>query len=119
MHEIGIANAILETVEAECAKNGGGQPCRVGVRIGEMSSVNPDALRFAFEIATRGTPRANLKLEIEICPLRYRCLECGATFAVSDFVVECPQCRSAKTECAGGDELQLAYLEVENEACEA
>jgi len=119
VHEIGIANAILEAVETECAKNGGARPTRVGVRIGEMSAVNPEALRFAFEMATRDTGLAKLALEIEICPLRYRCLNCGATFDVSDFTFECPHCRSPKTECAGGDELQLAYLEVEDEACKA
>jgi len=119
MHEIGIANAILEAVEAECTKNGRARPSRVGVRIGEMSAVNPDALRFAFGMATRDTDLASLKLEIEICPLRHRCLDCGATFEVTDFLFECPHCPSANTECVGGDELQLAYLEVEDEACKA
>jgi hydrogenase nickel incorporation protein HypA/HybF len=119
VHEIGIANAILETVEAECNRNAGARPCRVGIKIGEMSAVNPDALRFAFEMATRDTNLANLKLEIEICPLRHRCLDCGRTFEVTEFSFECPGCRSAKTECVGGDELQLAYLEVEDEARKA
>lgn len=119
MHEIGIANAILGTIETECAKNGGGRPRRVGLKIGIAAAVNEDALRFAFEMATRDTSLEGLQLDIESCPVRCRCLACGEAFDVNDFLPECPKCKSAGVECIGGDELEFAYVEVEDETRKA
>ncbi len=119
MHEVGIAYEILHAVKAESQKNGGARPRRLGLKIGVAAAVNADSLRFAFELATRDTELAGLELEIVNCPLRCRCLECGETFEVNDFMPECPHCKSERVECVGGDELELAYLEVEDEACKA
>lgn len=115
MHEIGIATAILEAVHAESARAGGATPVSIGVRIGEFAAVDPEALRFAFEVITRGTELESLSLEIEICPYRRRCAACAHVFDASDGVCECPRCGSTESRCAGGDELELAYLEVEDE----
>ena len=53
---IGIASSILETVHAEARKRPGEKIIAVGLRIGELSSISPDALTFAFETLTRETP---------------------------------------------------------------
>jgi hydrogenase nickel incorporation protein HypA/HybF len=114
VHELGIATAILEAVRAE-AQNRAARPYRVGLRIGELAAVSPDALRFAFEVLTRDTDLEPLVLEIEICPLRYRCRECAHVFDVKDFAFACPRCGAPRTECIGGDELEFDYVEVEDE----
>ena len=97
----------------EAARHPGSYPCRVGVRIGELAAVDPSALEFCFDALTQETDLELLQLEIEICPRRHRCLDCGTEFRVKDFDFECPRCRSLRSECLGGDELELAYLEVE------
>ncbi len=112
MHELGIAQSVLETVQAEAAKRNA-KPVKVGLRIGELSAIDPDALRFSFEALTAETDLQGLELEIEFCPRRHRCLECGTEFEAKDFIFDCPQCRANRTECIGGDELQLAYVELE------
>lgn len=53
---IGIASSILETVYAEARKRPGENIIAVGLRIGELSSISPDAHTFAFETLTRETP---------------------------------------------------------------
>ena len=53
---IGIASSILETVHAEARKRPGEKIIAVGLRIGELSSISPDAHTFAFETLTRETP---------------------------------------------------------------
>ena len=65
MHELGIANSVIEAVQAEAAARAGSVPVKVGVRIGEFAGVDPDALAFGFEALTAGTELRNLKLEIE------------------------------------------------------
>ena len=113
MHELSIANSILEAVQAEAQRRPGVRVSKVGVRIGELSGVVPEALSFGFEVLVRGTEWQPLKLEIETVPRRQRCPHCAHTFAVLNYEVACPQCGAPETDCVGGDELDLAYLEVE------
>jgi hydrogenase nickel incorporation protein HypA/HybF len=114
VHEIGIASSILECVETEARKRPGSQVLAVGVRIGELSNVDKDALDFAFEALTRDTPRQNLKLQVEWCPRREKCLTCGEEFTVCDWELACPECGANHSTCIGGMELDIAYLELED-----
>lgn len=113
MHEMGIANSVLEAVRTEMVRYPGSYPCRVGVRIGEMAAIDQDALRFCFEAIVKETDLESLELGIELCPRRHRCRPCGCEFVVRDYDSQCPQCMSFETTCVSGDELELAYLEVE------
>jgi len=113
MHELGIASTIFEAVQSEARLRPGARVSRVGVRVGEFSSVDPDALRFSFEVLVKDTPYSELPLEIELSPLRHRCPKCGNVFVVADFAATCPQCAEPRTECVGGMELELSYLELE------
>ena len=113
MHEVGIANSVLEAVRTEVALHPGTYPCKIGVRIGEMAAIDQDALRFCFEAIIQDTDLASLELAIEFCPRRHRCQVCGREFVVRDYDSRCPQCTSLETTCTSGDELELAYLEVE------
>ena len=113
MHEIGIASSILECVAAEAQRRPDTRVIAVGVRIGELSNVDKDALDFAFEALTRGTPMEHLKLEVEWCPRRQKCAACAEEFAVHDFELACPKCGANHSACIGGTELDIAYLELE------
>ncbi|MFI5096007.1 MAG: hydrogenase maturation nickel metallochaperone HypA, partial [Candidatus Acidiferrales bacterium] len=113
MHEMGIATSGLEAVRTEMGLHPGTYPCKVGVRIGEMAAIDQDALRFCFEAIVHETDLESLELGIEVCPRRHRCQVCGREFVVRDYDSRCPQCASLETTCISGDELELAYLEVE------
>ncbi len=113
MHEMGIAQSILDAVAMEMEKRPGAVPTRVGVRIGELSGVNPEALDFGFSALILETDWSALKLEITFLPRRQRCLTCDNLFSVRELEYECPACQSSQTTFAGGDELELEYLEVE------
>jgi hydrogenase nickel incorporation protein HypA/HybF len=113
MHEVGIAASILESVETEARRRPEARFAAVGVRIGELSNVDQDALSFAFEALTRKTPMENLRLEVEWCPRRQKCLDCREEFAVQKFDLNCPKCGANKTSCIGGTELDIVYLELE------
>ena|ERR1700733_11343336 len=113
MHEMGIADSILQAVRTEMLRQPGTYPTKVCVRIGEMTAVDEESLRFCFEAISRETDLESLKLDVEICPRRHFCLACGQEFAVHNYDFRCPQCASPETQCCGGDELELGYLEVE------
>ncbi len=113
MHELGIATAILETVEKEAQKHPGARLTRVGVRVGELSGVDPDALAFGFEALVKDTDWESLALEIDFRRRVQRCAACAHEFAVEDFATQCPRCGALNTACIAGDELDIAFIEVE------
>jgi hydrogenase nickel incorporation protein HypA/HybF len=65
MHEIGIANSILDAVRNEAKSHAPARPSKVGVKIGEMAGVDPDSLAFCFEALVKGSDLEPLELEIQ------------------------------------------------------
>jgi len=118
MHELGIANSILEGVAAELRRRPGSRAVKVGVRIGELAGVDPDALNFAFEALTLDTEFSRLKLEVEYVPPSSRCRQCDREFEIRNFELLCPDCGSLDTERLSGDELEFIYLEIEEDESE-
>jgi hydrogenase nickel incorporation protein HypA/HybF len=112
MHELAIAESILDAIRAETAR-----PERrvvgVGVRVGEVSSVEPSALEFAFDALVKGTDLANLSLTIERVAYARRCPRCATEFVPKEGSPGCPDCREPATQFVRGDELEIAWLEVE------
>lgn len=113
MHEIGIANSIIEAGQTEAARRPASKLVRIGVRIGMLAGVDSDALRFAFTALTQGTELDGVAFEIESSPRRDRCLDCNREFASGLYCDACPSCASQRVALVGGDELDLAFVEVE------
>jgi hydrogenase nickel incorporation protein HypA/HybF len=113
MHELGIATSVLDAVEAEAKKHPGAQFKVVGLRIGEVAGVDVDALTFGWEAITKGTEWETLRLAIEQLPRRNRCRMCGHEFSVDYYEIMCPCCKSNETQSISGDELDIAYMEIE------
>jgi hydrogenase nickel incorporation protein HypA/HybF len=113
MHEMSIAGSMLEAVRAESARHNA-HVLAVGVKIGELSGLDAESLRFCFDALVQDTDLAPLSLQIEHLPWRNRCRQCAQDFAVQDYRTECPQCGSAETELASGQELEFAYMEIED-----
>jgi hydrogenase nickel incorporation protein HypA/HybF len=116
MHEMGIANSVLDAVRTETRRFPGGHIYKVGIRIGALAGVNPDAMSFCFEALVHGTELEPLALEIEFCPRRHQCRACGQSFTAAAEDSVCSACGMTGSHFLGGDELELAYLEVENGA---
>jgi len=85
------------------------------VRVGTLSGVLPDALAFSFEAIVAGTPLGACRLAIEHVPAQARCQACSHAFEVADFFFCCPKCESVQVAVTHGYELDIAYLEVEDQ----
>ena len=103
---------MLEAVQAEAARHGA-HVLAVGVKIGELSGVDSESLHFCFDALVQDTDLAPLALHIERLGWRNRCRQCAVDFAVEEYRTECPQCGSAETELASGNQLEFAYMEIE------
>jgi len=117
MHELAIASAILERAQAAAAGNGGGRVLKIGLRIGEISGVEPDALTFGIEALSKGTPLEGVALEVERPRRRQRCAACAIEFEPEGFSVACPACQHGSSECIAGNELDVTFIELEDPSC--
>lgn len=113
MHELGIAAAILDRVAAEADRHPKARFTRVGVRVGEISGVDREALSFGFECLIKDTQFEKLALAIEPCPRVQRCSTCTHEFPAPDSLTACPKCGNINTTCIGGEELDIAFVELE------
>ena len=117
MHELGIAESILNRVQEESLRHAGARPTKVGVRIGELSGVDPDSLSFAFEVLVKSVPLEGLSLQIDYRKRIQRCAACGCEFETSILFCSCPDCGSCDSRCIAGHELDIVYIELEDPAC--
>jgi hydrogenase nickel incorporation protein HypA/HybF len=108
VHELGIASAIHRRCQASMRDAGRARLERVRVRVGELSAVEPDLLRFAWEAVVAGGRDAGATIEIEWCPARQRCGACGTDVAraAGAWHERCPRCDRALS-IEGGQELDL------------
>lgn len=114
MHELAVAQRLLEIVEQEARPYAGARVRRISLRIGRLSAVVPDALRFAFDAITRGGIAEGACLEIEEVPLSIRCRQCEEVFEVEDPFMVCPQCEGVDVELVSGRELEIRSMEIED-----
>lgn len=64
MHEVSIAYSLLRQVADVAERNGLSTVQGVGVAVGRLSGVVPDALAFAFEVLRQGPVVGSAELEV-------------------------------------------------------
>ncbi len=114
MHELAIAQSIITAVDGEVARQSLPPVTRIVVRVGALSDIVPDALVFNFEAITQDTQFAQTKLVIEEVDVKAHCKACGHKFAIENLFFLCPKCDSGQVEVTQGEELHIAYLEVDD-----
>ena len=114
MHELSIAESIVDAVGTRAAECNTARVKGVRLRIGEASGIVIDSLTFCFEMLASFDPTlAGAQLSIDIVPHRARCRHCDKEFPVTNFVAQCPTCQEWDTEIVSGTELQILDMEIE------
>lgn len=113
MHEIGIAASVLDAVRAEMAQRPGSRARSVRLRIGELAGVDPESLRFGFDALVQDSDLDPLRIDVDYIARLQECLDCNRQFAADRYTLECPFCGSLRGRCIAGDELDIAFIEVE------
>jgi hydrogenase nickel incorporation protein HypA/HybF len=113
MHEFGIAteivNIVKETVESRPVK----RLISVTVEVGQLAMVNPEQLKFSFEMITEGGPFEGVEMRVETLPAVAKC-KCGFEGALGDEDYVCPKC-GGMYELLSGRGIGIKNLEVELE----
>jgi len=112
MHEVSLMEEAVRVAVEAARESGGSRILKLRLRIGTMSGVVPEAMRFAFDVICRNTMAAGAALEIETVPATSWCAVCEREFPQADFLNECPTCHNLSGELRRGRELEIAAVEV-------
>ncbi|MGW1780751.1 hydrogenase maturation nickel metallochaperone HypA/HybF [Streptomyces sp. NPDC002143] len=109
MHEMSVALAVIDQVEAAAAEAEDVTAVRsVRLQVGELAGVVPDSLAFCFELACAGTLLEGAELVTEAVPGRACCTSCAHAWAVGmPPRLTCPACGGTQTDLLAGRELQI------------
>lgn len=113
MHELGVANEILDVALSEADRHAAKKVTSIRLRVGVLRAIEPENLSFLFEHLSRGTVAEGALLEIEEEPIRVECAACGVSEARS-FTVECPRCNGSSVSVTGGDSLLILSLYIDD-----
>lgn len=111
MHEVAIMEEAVKLAVDAARSAGANRVLRLRLRVGRLSGVVPEAMRFAFDLVCRGTIAAGASLEIEPVAIACWCGVCQAEFVCEDFLNECPRCFNLSHEVRRGRELEIASVE--------
>jgi hydrogenase nickel incorporation protein HypA/HybF len=112
MHELSIAQNIIEIVQDHVPENKQKSVKIIRVKIGKLTNILTDSLQFGFEALTRETSLSSASLEIEELPLTIECRECGQKRSINDFIFSCPGCQSSDIQVVSGNELSVSEIEL-------
>lgn len=113
MHEMSLAEGIRSIVDDAVSSQHLGRVKTVVVEIGELSSVEVEALAFCFQAVMRGGPAEGATMELVRVAGSGWCMQCAQTVAMSRLYDPCPQCGSYQVQPTGGTEMRVRELEVE------
>jgi hydrogenase nickel incorporation protein HypA/HybF len=108
MHEMAVVAGVLDSI---AERSEGRRVVRVVLEIGRMTAVLPDAVRFCFDVAARGTEAEGAALDIVEIDGAIRCRSCGKD-GPADFRLALCTCGSADVVAVRGAELRVREMEV-------
>ena len=114
MHELGIAENIIDIVRQSVAAGRASAVRSVRLRVGPFAGIVPDSLKFCFAAITGDTDMAKAELLIEQTPLAASCRDCGNKSEVENFIFRCTACGGENLEIVSGKELEIVEIEIES-----
>lgn len=108
-----LAENVLQIIEDSARAQNFRRVRSVVLEIGQLAAVEPDAMRFCFDAATKGSIAEGARLEIVETPGTGRCTACGKTVVIQESYDLCPECGSPHLQVVSGDQMRVKNLEVE------
>lgn len=113
MHELSLCESLIGVIEDQAEVQDYRRVNRVRLEIGTLACVEPEALRFCFDLVACGTLADGAELQIIEMKPEARCLACGQAVSVLQRFDACPDCGSHRLQVSGGDQLRIKELEVD------
>lgn len=112
MHEMALAEGIVQIVESTARANDARAVRAVWLELGALSHAEQEALRFAFDVVKHGTVAAGARLEVVTTPGRAWCMPCGNAVDLARLGDPCPRCGSYQLQVTAGEEMRVKEIEI-------
>ena len=112
MHEFSIMQEVAEMAVTRAEEAGADKIHLIRLRVGKLSGVVPEAMRFVHEVAVEGTIAEGATLEIEDGPIICSCDTCETDFESGNALFLCPKSETVSHEVRSGRELELLNMEI-------
>ena len=112
MHELSIAQSIVELAENVASKEKADSVKSIDIEIGALSGVVLDALEFAMEMTIKNTKLENTAINYLIITGKADCSECNVQFETDNLLALCPSCKKANFKIVDGKQLRIKSLVV-------
>jgi len=113
MHELSIAESIIDIVNENTKQHPDKKVNKITLDIGVLSGVIPEALTFAFEELLKHSPYKNAMIEMNHIKAKAVCHQCKFIFEPNDIFTPCPACHSSDIELIEGKELNVRSIIIE------
>ncbi|MFN4112004.1 MAG: hydrogenase maturation nickel metallochaperone HypA [Ignavibacteria bacterium] len=113
MHELSIAQEIINIVKSSLP-DGSHKVKNVKIRVGKLSGVLSDSLKFCFESIIYQSELEGAVLVIEEIPVKIKCNECDSVSTIDDPFFQCKNCQSLNVQLISGKELEITEIELED-----
>src|SRR3990167_3070194 len=102
MHEMSLADGVLQVIEESAKTNGFTRVKTVWLEIGALAGVEAEAMRFCFDVVVKNTLAEGTRLEIIETAGQAWCLACGKTVPIRQRYDPCPLCDGYQVQPTGG-----------------
>lgn len=114
MHELSLIRSLLDIIDNYSIEHGFHKVNVLNLSFGRLSSIDPQALTFAFEIQSKATIAEGARLEFEILPAGVFCFDCEEEIRTETYRGCCPLCEGSQIILTGGmEELKLKEIDVD------
>ena len=108
-----LAESVLEIVEDTARREGLRRVHAVWLEIGQLSSVEPEAMRFCFDAVARDSIAAGARLEIVMTAGAAWCIDCCERVVLAELGAACPRCGGYRLRVTDGAAMRVKELEAE------
>ena len=112
MHEMTIAEGILNIAFDYAKQNNASKITKITLKIGDMSGVELEALNMSFDVLTKDTIAEDAELIVHRIPIIGKCNKCDKEFNIEHYNFFCPECDGILI-LQSGRELQVESLDMD------
>jgi hydrogenase nickel incorporation protein HypA/HybF len=114
MHELYLAQSILNIVDEYASRQHFNKVNSIALSFGRLSCIESGSLQFAFEVQAKDTLAENASLTFDILPAVIHCFSCAKDLEVKMYSAVCPSCGGEEVILTGGtEELRILEMDVD------
>ncbi len=113
MHEMSLCESLIQIIEQQAQVQHYSKVKKVWLEVGGLSGIEPEAMRFSFDVVTRDTLADGAELKMISIPGQAWCMHCCKNVTIQQRYDECPDCGGYQLQVNDGEQMRIKELEVE------